>query len=84
VVEVGVEEAHDVGVADHGQGPGLAAEAVAHGAVREQLAGDELEGDVPGQVGAAGPVDRAHAPGAQELEDLVGPDLLGHAHRASR
>ncbi len=64
----------DAGVLQPGCGLGLAAEALPFGGAGKDVAADHLEGDdtVEGQL--AGPVDDAHAAGAQFVEQFVAGD----------
>ena len=70
----GVEHPGDVGVVHHRQGLPLGLEAGDHlGGVHPRL--DDLDGDLAADgLGLLGHVDDAHAPLADRLEQLVGPD----------
>ena len=53
----------------------LAAEALAAARVGGDVVGDDLQRDVAIEAGVVGPVDLAHAAGADEPPELVGAEL---------
>ena len=79
LVLVDVVDRTDVGVVEGGAGLGLAPEPLQGDLVAEELLRQELQRDESVEAGVLGPVDDAHAPGAQLFDDaVVGDGLADH------
>ena len=71
-----VEERADVWVAERGDHPGLAVEALAELLVLREPGGEHLDRDVPAEARVARAPDFAHAARAERCCDLVRPQPL--------
>ena len=68
-----VADADDVGVAEHGRGPGLAGEPVDERRVVREVLGHDLDGDGPVQPQIGRGVDGGHAATGEPLLEAVAP-----------
>jgi hypothetical protein len=82
VVDVEVEDRHDVRMPEPGAGAALAEKALAHAAVR-MIAADHLDRDLVAEERAFGTIHGPHAPFGKETENLVAiiEDLSGTEHQ---
>ena len=74
----------NVGVAEGGQDPRLALEAAQAGRVTAERVGQPLDRHLTTQRGVERAVDAAHAAGAQQVEDLIAPDVLTEGEVVAR
>src|SRR5262249_46523134 len=75
LVPAGVEDGDDAGMTELGNGPGFAKEPLLLGRTAEGAAAGQLDRYLAPQLGIAGPPARAERPSAQEMAELVTPDL---------
>jgi len=71
VAEADIVHSEDVPVVQRSDGPRFLGEAAEAIGVGRDRVGEDLDRHVAPEPGVAGAVDRAHAPGANQLEDLV-------------
>jgi hypothetical protein len=71
LLDVEAVDGDDVRVLEAGDDLGLVTEALGEGRVVQELAGEDLQGDVAVEGGLVGLVDRGHAAPAERLDDAV-------------